>query len=81
MLKTKGRKARDIETSIHQGLSQVSNHLFKSITFDCGKEFSNWKSISNVHDIDIFFANPGCPEQRGLKKHSNGLLRRHGLPK
>ncbi|RRA59890.1 IS30 family transposase, partial [Streptococcus agalactiae] len=31
--------------------------------------------------IDIFFADPGCPGQRGLNEHSNGLLRRHGLPK
>lgn len=46
-----------------------------------GKEFSNWKSISNAHDIDIFFADPGCPGQRGLNEHSNGLLRRNGLPK
>ena len=73
--------ASDIEASINQWLSQVPSHLFKSITFDCGKEFSNWKSISNAHDIDIFFANPGCPEQRGLNEHSNGLLRRNGLPK
>lgn len=80
-LKTKGRKASDIEVTINQWLSQVPSHLFKSITFDCGKEFSNWKSISNAHDIDIFFADPGCPGQRGLNEHSNGLLRRNGLPK
>ena len=36
-LKTNGRKASDIETSINQWLSQVPSHLFKSITFDCGK--------------------------------------------
>ena len=71
----------DIEASINQWLSKVPSHLFKSITFDCGKEFSNWKSISNAHDIDIFFADPGCPGQRGLIEHSNGLLRRNGLPK
>jgi len=52
-----------------------------SITFDCGKEFSNWKSISNAHDIDIFFADPGCSGQGGLNEHSNDLLRQNGLPK
>lgn len=80
-LKTNGWKESDIETSINQWLFQVPSHLFKSITFDCGKEFSNWKSISTAHDIDIFFADPGCPGQRGLNEHSNGLLRRNGLPK
>lgn len=39
--------------------------LVKSITFDCGKEFSNWKNICNKNDISIFFADPGCPSQRG----------------
>ena len=80
-LQTNGRKASDIEESVSKWMSQFPRHLFKSITFDCGKEFSNWKAISNKHDIDIFFADPGCPGQRGLNEHSNGLLRRHGLPK
>lgn len=80
-LRTDGRKASDIESSIDQWLSHLPKNFFKSITFDCGKEFSNWQSISNAHDIDIFFADPGCPGQRGLNEHSNGLLRRHGLPK
>ena len=35
-----------------------------------------------MHMTLIFsFADPGCPEQRGLNEHSNGLLRRNGLPK
>ncbi len=58
----------------------MPKHLFKSMTFDCGK-FSNWRSISNSNDIAIFFADPGTPSQRGLNEHSNGLLRRDGLPK
>ncbi len=80
-LQTKGRKASDIEQALTRWLSRFPRHLFKSMTFDCGKEFSNWKTISNQHDIDIFFADLGCPGQRGLNQHSNGLLRRRGLPK
>lgn len=80
-LQTNGRKASDIEYSISRWMSQLPRHLFKSITFDCGKEFSNWKSLSNKYDIDIFLAEPGCPGQRGLNEQSNGLLRRDGLPK
>ncbi|WP_252314164.1 IS30 family transposase [Sinobaca sp. H24] len=80
-LKPAGRTADDIETTLHQWCSRFPKHLFKSITFDCGKEFSNWRSISNRHDISIYFADPGTPSQRGLNEHSNGLLRRNGLPK
>lgn len=80
-LKPIGRRAIDIENSLNNWLKKFPCHLFKSITFDCGKEFSNWKSISNLNDIDIYFADPGTPSQRGLNEHSNGLLRKDGLPK
>lgn len=80
-LKPKGRHAIDIETRLNSWLKSVPNHLFKSITFDCGKEFSNWKSISNSNDIDIYFADPGTPSQRALNENSNGLLRKDGLHK
>ena len=62
-------------------MQSVPKHLFKSMTFDCGKEFSNWKKISNTNDISIYFADPGTPSQRGLNEHSNGLLRKDGLYK
>lgn len=80
-LRPSGRQAVDIENSLNDWFKRLPNHLFKSITFDCGKEFSNWKSISNINDIDIYFADPGTPSQRGLNENSNGLLRKDGLPK
>ncbi|GIP65362.1 hypothetical protein J32TS6_39170 [Virgibacillus pantothenticus] len=80
-IKPAGRQATNIETSLHQWFDRLPKHLFKSIIFDCGKEFSNWKSISNEQDVDIYFADPGTPPQRGLNEHSNGLLRKNGLPK
>ncbi|MEB5977283.1 IS30 family transposase [Enterococcus faecium] len=80
-LQPEGRQAIDIEKKLNQWFESVPKNLFKSITFDCGKEFSNWKQISNVNDIAIYFADPGTPSQRGLNENSNGLLRRDGLLK
>lgn len=57
-LKPTGRQAIDIENRLNQWFQSVPKHLFKSITFDCGKEFSNWKKISNTNDISIYFADP-----------------------
>lgn len=53
-LRPEGRKAFDIEKPLNSMFSTLPYRLFKSITFDCGKEFSSWKSISNQHDISIF---------------------------
>ncbi len=80
-LKPIGRRAKDIENSLNNWFKKFPCHLFKSITFDCGKEFSNWKSISNLNDIDSYFADPGTPSQLVLNERSNGLLRKDGLPK
>jgi|SRR5690625_764784 len=80
-LKPDGRQADHIESSLHSWSNELPRNLFKSIIFDCGKEFSNWQSVSHEQDIDIYFADPGTPSQRGLNEHSNGLLRRNGLPK
>ncbi|MDO1601205.1 IS30 family transposase, partial [Enterococcus faecium] len=65
-LQPEGRRAIDIENRLNQWMQSVPKYLFKSMTFDCGKEFSNWKSISNINDIDSYFADPGTPSQRGL---------------
>ena len=65
-------------------LAKVEEKLSKQKAkelYDCGKEFSNWKKISNTNDISIYFADPGTPSQRGLNEHSNGLLRKDGLYK
>ncbi|WP_159153924.1 IS30 family transposase [Enterococcus faecalis] len=80
-LKPAGRQAKDIELTLNHWFQTFPPHLFKTITFDCGKEFSNWKSISNTNDIEIFFADLGTPSQRALNENSNGLLRKDGLPK
>src|SRR5699024_588242 len=80
-LKPKGRKASDIETTLTEWFQSIPRNLFKSFTFDNGKEFSNWKVLSNKHDVSIYFADPGTPSQRGLNEHSKGLFRNDGLPK
>lgn len=73
--------AKAIGNQMSQFLAHCPHYLFKSITFYCGKEFSNWKRLCNDHNIDIFFTNPGYPRQRGLNEQSNNLLRYDGLAK
>lgn len=80
-LKPEDRRAIDIEIATNTWFQSVPRNLFKSITFDCVKEFLNWKNISNTNNIAIYFADPGIPSKRGLNEHSNGLLRKDGLLK
>lgn len=59
-LKPNGRKASDIEAAMDHWFQAIPRNLLRSITFDCGKEFSNH------NDIAIYFADPGTPLQRAL---------------
>ncbi|HJF16202.1 MAG TPA: IS30 family transposase [Globicatella sulfidifaciens] len=76
-----GRKSNDVRVAITNWFQYLTRNLFESITFDCGKKISDWQDISNISDINIYFANPGCPSQHGLNEHSNGLLRRDKILK
>lgn len=40
-LETPGHKAEIIEWSLNNWFKQLPKNLFKTITFDCGKEFSS----------------------------------------
>jgi IS30 family transposase len=51
--------------------------LLKSITFDNGKEFSKHRGINLETLIEIYFSNPGNPNERGTNENRNGLLREY----
>ena len=69
------RKVRQVQRAIQNWLVAFPKNPFKSIPLDCRKK------VSNRYDSAVFFANPGCPGQGGLKELSNGFLRKYGLPK
>ena len=67
-IRPEGGKAGDIEKSIDSMFSTLVAHLFKSITFDFGKEFSKWNSTCNQLNVSIFFADPRTPRNEILMK-------------
>ena len=73
------KSAKSVNHGLIKWLSALPNHLFKSITFDNGKEFSGWRAIANQFDLNIYFAAVGAPNQRGLNENNNGLLRKDGF--
>lgn len=81
LLNSHNKSADCVNKVISSVLSKMPPHFFKSITFDNGKEFSEWRDIANKYDVNIYFAEVGTPNQRGLNENNNGLARRDGLGK
>jgi len=71
-------------TSAREGFTKKLRHvpapLRKTLTYDRGKEMAEQERLAQRLAIQVFFADPYSPWQRGTNEHTNGLLRQY-LPK
>ncbi len=73
-------KKKDTETVINALIKQahkLPNELYKSLTWDRGKEMADHKRFSLDTDIKVYFCDPQSPWQRGSNENTNGLLRQY----
>jgi IS30 family transposase len=72
--------SKDTETVINALIKQahkLPRELYKSLTWDRGKEMADHKRFSLATNIDVYFCDPQQPWQRGSNENTNGLLRQY----
>ncbi|MFB3106539.1 MAG: IS30 family transposase [Pseudomonadales bacterium] len=73
-------KGKDTETVINALIRQahkLPRELYKSLTWDRGKEMADHKRFTLDTDIKVYFCDPQSPWQRGSNENTNGLLRQY----
>ena len=72
--------SKDTETVINALTRQarkLPQELYKSLTWDRGKEMADHKRFSLDTSIRVYFCDPRSPWQRGSNENTNGLLRQY----
>ena len=56
-----GYDADAVLAGLIEGLDTVPAHLRRSLTFDCGSEWANWRRLAGHYDLQVWFCDPHSP--------------------
>lgn len=66
-----------VMSQIRARLEKCPRGLRLSITFDNGSEFARWQWLRDLLHVEIYFAHPHSPWERGTNENTNGLVRQY----
>lgn len=73
----KQKNAFAVRTAFAKSFRSIPKQFKKSLTYDRGSEMSEHKLFTRETKIQVFFADPSSPWQRGTNENTNGLLRQY----
>jgi IS30 family transposase len=77
LVKVANNNTQTVVSALIKQARKLPTELYKSLTWDCGKELTDHRRFSLATDIDVYFCDPRSPWQRGSNENTNGLLRQY----
>lgn len=75
--KLENKKAETLTTQGTKSFRSIPKKMRKTLTLDNGSEFAQFVKFEENTGLDIYFAKPYSPWQRGANENTNGLLRQY----
>jgi IS30 family transposase len=77
LAKVAGKDTQTVVTALINQARKLPKELYKSLTWDRGKELTDHRRFTLATNIDVYFCDPQSPWQRGSNENTNGLLRQY----
>jgi IS30 family transposase len=77
LVKVAGKDTETVTNALIKKARKLPQELYKSLTWDRGKEMADHKRFTLATDIKVYFCDPQNPWQRGTNENTNGLLRQY----
>jgi len=77
LVKVNSRDTKTVIKALIKQSKKLPKELYKSLTWDRGKELAGHKEFSLATNIKVYFCDPKSPWQRGSNENTNGLLRQY----
>jgi IS30 family transposase len=77
LVKVPSKDTETVISALIKHAHKLPRELYKSLTWDRGKEMADHKRFSLDTDIKVYFCDPQSPWQRGSNENTNGLLRQY----
>ncbi len=77
LAKLDDKKTETVVTALIKQAHKLPSELYKSLTWDRGKEMTGHQRFTLATDIQVYFCDPQSPWQRGSNENTNGLLRQY----
>jgi IS30 family transposase len=80
LVKLESSKADVAAEAFTKIFNRFESQMRRSMTYDQGSEMRHHKRLTQNTGVDVYFAHPRAPWERGINENTNGLLRQY-LPK
>ncbi len=77
LVRVPSKDTKTVINALIKHAHKLPRELYKSLTWDRGKEMADHTRFSLDTDVKVYFCDPQSPWQRGSNENTNGLLRQY----
>jgi IS30 family transposase len=77
LIKVPSKETAAVVDALIREIRRLPEQVARSVTWDRGSELAHHKHLTVATGVQVYFADPQSPWQRGTNENTNGLLRQY----